>query len=728
MNKHLSFSSIVASLMVMCLAFSSSAAAALSVQQSGGWLESVWLEFTGLTSVYHHYNAYVSANNGSTWTPLDGELVRSYGSYGRVDALGLTPGSYQLKVVPVNAAGTEQTADAVVSPALEVRAYDRNGFAHLRRSNVQEGVGAYNDNGTLKAGARVLYVTAANAKTVSLSMRTSNSSEVTLIGLQRILSAYEKGYEHRPLAIRIIGCLSLNNLDSIGSSEEGLQIKSKDYVALNLTVEGVGSDAAIKGFGILTRGVAFVEFRNFAILNCLDDCLSLNTKNSHIWIHNMDFFYGQPGSAADQVKGDGTVDLKDLTTNVTISYNHFFDSGKSSLCGMKSEADTCYVTYHHNWFDHSDSRHPRIRTISTHIYNNYYDGNSKYGVGVTSGASAFVEANYFRGCKYPMLASEQGTDAQGDGTFSGEAGGIIKAFGNYMTGHKGYRSYQSYGQSSDAYEVTNRADQVPASVTTVKNTNKAGESFADTYNNFDQMLLAHITPDPVAQVPTIVTDPVYGAGRCQKGDVAFSFADSEDANSSVIAALQTQVTSYSNTQLEHLIGLSSGPVFVQDTAKEVVEGSYECHFTGNKPSSALYTVTGTYKKDQPSVMVNGEEYSVAIKMESSTSITFTTTEDVNFYMVFGAAGQSAKVDGVVRRTASTNDITFFLPAGEHKIEKDGTSGSITSYLFYLNASPVTTDLDAVITPVGPACKVMRNGHIYIIREGRTYTIDGRVIE
>ncbi len=53
-----------------------------------------------------------------------------------------------------------------------------------------------------------------------------------------------------------------------------------------------------------------VEFRNFAIMRCLDDAMSLDTDNSHVWIHNMDLFYGKKGGAADQAKGDGTVDIK----------------------------------------------------------------------------------------------------------------------------------------------------------------------------------------------------------------------------------------------------------------------------------------------------------------------------------------------------------------------------------------------------------------------------------
>lgn len=57
--------------------------------------------------------------------------------------------------------------------------------------------------------------------------------------------------------------------------------------------------------------------------------------------------------------------------------------------------------------------------MSVHVWNNYYDGCAKYGVGATTGSSVFVESNYFRATKDPMLISLQGTDAKGSGTFSG---------------------------------------------------------------------------------------------------------------------------------------------------------------------------------------------------------------------------------------------------------------------------------------------------------------------
>ena len=174
-------------------------------------------------------------------------------------------------------------------------------------------------------------------------------------------------------------------MDKFSSSSEGVQIKGASaYSNLNMTIEGIGNDATINGFGFLLRNAGNVEMRNFSIINFMDDGISLDTANCNVWIHNVDLYYGKAGGDADQAKGDGSIDIKGNSQYITVSYVHFYDSGKCSLCGMKSESGPNYITYHHNWFDHSDSRHARVRTMSVHMYNNYYDGNAKYGAGSTT--------------------------------------------------------------------------------------------------------------------------------------------------------------------------------------------------------------------------------------------------------------------------------------------------------------------------------------------------------
>lgn len=479
-------------------------AGVIQITEAKGWQESAylkWAPFEGASS----YNVYVGDKK------IDAQLIRQYASYYRADVLGLKAGTYSVKVVPVNAEGTEIAGANTVSN-LVVKNYNREGFAHFK----YDGVGAYNNDGTLKAGAKVLYITAKTAKTVSTTVNTGKFKTIT--GLQSIIDAYSKGKDTTPIAFRIIGKVNLSDLDHISSSAEGLQIKG---AKMNMTFEGVGDDATVYGFGFLLRNTKSVEFRNFAIMRCLDDAMSLDTDNSHVWIHNMDLFYGKKGGAADQAKGDGTVDIKGDSQYITVAYNRFWDNGKASMCGMTSESGPNYITYHHNWFDHSDSRMARIRTMSVHMYNNYYQHNDVYGIGATKGSSVFMESNYFDGVKRPIMSSKQGTDAMGDGTFSGEDGGLIKAYGNVFTNKPENFSYIPYSESNtsfDAYEVSNPSEQVPSSVKTLV----GGTS----YNNFDtnSSLMYAYTADKAEDVPSIV-EGFYGAGRLNHGDIDFVIPD-----------------------------------------------------------------------------------------------------------------------------------------------------------------------------------------------------------
>ena len=543
--KHLSRSIILFTAMS---GFVTPASAQLTLKDNGGWLETAWMEFNGLSSDYSRYNAYVSAN-GTDWTKLDGELIRSYGSYGRVDALGLAPGSYTLKVVPVKGAA-EITADAVVSETLTVKAYNRDGYAHDKTS---KGIGAYNNDGTLKDGARVIYVTKDNAKTVTLDMKTSNKGgTTTCTGIQNIITAYEKGQETRPLAIRFIGTFTKDDMPELGSSAIGLQVKGKSQ-EMNLTLEGVGNDATFYGFGILVRASKSVELRNFAVMLQQEDGISFDTKNEHLWGHNLDIFYGK-NKGGDKSKGDGSFDVKG-TMYSTVSANHFWDTGKCTLNSNKDEVD--YITYHHNWYDHSDSRHPRVR-ISTHlhVFNNYYDGNSKYGIGATMGSSVFAENNYFRNCAHPMLISQQGSDinnGMGDskGTFSNEDGGVIKAFGNYMTGETSFEPYDAdnatHSKHFDAYVAKTREEVVPSTVTALKG--------ATGYSNFDTAEdFYEYSADAATDVSANVTG-AYGAGRCQQGDVKFTFDNNkDDASSDINLDLETVLKNYKSGFVK-IIGL-----------------------------------------------------------------------------------------------------------------------------------------------------------------------------
>lgn len=674
-------------------------AGVIQITEAKGWQESAylkWAPFEGASS----YNVYVGDKK------IDAQLVRQYKSYYRADVLGLKEGTYSVKVVPVNAEGKE-IAGANTASNLVVKSYNREGFAHFKYA----GVGAYNNDGTLKAGAKVLYITAKTAKTVSTTVNTGKLETIT--GLQSIIDAYSKGKDKTPIAFRIIGKISLSDLDHISSSAEGLQIKG---AMMNMTFEGVGDDATVYGFGFLLREAESVEFRNFAIMRCLDDAMSLDTKNYHVWIHNMDLFYGKKGSAADQAKGDGTVDIKGDSKYVTVAYNRFWDNGKASMCGMKSETGENWITYHHNWFDHSDSRMARVRTMSVHMYNNYYQHCDVYGIGATSGSSVFMESNYFDAVKRPIMSSLQGTDAKGDGTFSGEKGGLIKAYGNVFANKPDNFSYIPYAENNtsfDAYEVSDPSEQVPVSVKTLV----GGTS----YNNFDtnSSLMYAYAADKAEDVPSIV-EGFYGAGRLNHGDIDFVIPDETvvtnghqqpwPALASILDAYTSGVVKVfgeSNATGEGgsaeggstggsgeggSTGGSTGGTTEGDSTVTPIEGTVLVTFTDSKPSSSIVTVSGNYATNKGTATIDGTSYSTCVKMESATNILVTVDKKVTMTLYFCSADSktNAKIDGkkpaevnaVIDSTAKTMTVT--LDAGSHTITKQDTCN-----LFGIKLVPIT---------------------------------------
>ena len=670
-------------------------AGVIQITEAKGWQESAylkWAPFEGASS----YNVYVDGKK------IDAQLIRQYKSYYRADVLGLKAGTYSVKVVPVNAEGTE-IAGANTASNLVVKSYNREGFAHFK----YDGVGAYNNDGTLKAGAKVLYITAKTAKTVSTTVNTGKPETIT--GLQAIIDAYQKGEDTTPIVFRIIGKVSLSDLDHTSSSEEGLQIKGKGaHSVMNMTVEGVGDDATVYGFGFLLRNTKSVEFRNFAIMRCLDDAMSLDTDNSHVWIHNMDLFYGKKGGAADQAKGDGTVDIKGDSQYITVAYNRFWDNGKASMCGMKSESGPNYITYHHNWFDHSDSRMARIRTMSVHMYNNYYQHNDVYGIGATSGSSVFMESNYFDATKRPIMSSLQGTDAKGDGTFSDENGGLIKAYGNVFANKPENFSYIPYSENNtsfDAYEVSDPSEQVPTSVKTLV----GGTS----YNNFDTnpSLMYAYAADKAEDVPSIV-EGFYGAGRLNHGDIDFVIPDETvvtNGHQQPWPALASILDSYtsgvvkvfgeSNASGEggsteggstggSTEGGETGGSGEGGSTVTPIEGTVICSFAGGQASNSSFTVTGNFKNSTTGVSVDGNTYKDYLKLESSAgTVSFKTTAKMQMTCYTGDTKAKLNIDGAdVTGDTTKGVVTVTLEAGDHSIAKAG-SGSQSLYLIKL--VPVT---------------------------------------
>lgn len=647
------------------------------------------------------YNVYYSVSGEDSWTQLDAPLVREYKDYFRADIPGLKAGEYDMKVVPVSDKGEEATDHASTVSGITVKAQTREGYAFIN-NNVP---GAYNLDGTLKPNAQVVYVTAANAATVKATV---NGAEVE--GFQSIIDARNKGATD-PICFRIVGTVNKSDLDHISSSSEGLQIKgkSKKEPTENITIEGVGSDGTINGFGMLIRYCKNVEIKNLGIVNFMDDGVSIDTGNSNLWVHNLDIFYGNAGGDSDQAKGDGSLDSKDCDYS-TYSYNHFWDSGKSNLLGngeseSGGEGGATHLTYHHNWYDHSDSRHPRIRIATVHIYNNYFDGNSKYGVGAANNSTAFVESNYFRSTTRmkPILSANQGTDISTENeegktksNFGSENGGAVKSFGNVydcpsdklLLMVQSLTKNDDVGKGVDCWEATTRDEAVPDTYKTVQGNRS--------YNNFDTASdFYKYTPDTAEQAKVNVE---RYAGRIDGGDLKFDFDnEKEDGNYSIIPELKAAVTNY-KTSVIKIGGVAvSGSTGGNEGEGGDTEGgggttnppatvNGEIKFVPSASGSG-FTVSGNTDSKSTAKTVDGVSVNAksALKLESETSITFTTEKEMTLtlYLTVG----TIKVDDQAQTSASEVDglkvITLKLGAGKHTISKKD-SGS----LYLIKLTPV----------------------------------------
>lgn len=185
--------------------------------------------------------------------------------------------------------------------------------------------------------------------------------------------------------------------------------------AKNITVEGVGNDAGLFQWGFTWKASTSVEVKNLTFEDYTEDACSAEGweeattmcefKSGHIWIHNNTFLkgvnYWDVCSEQDKHDGDGSTDFK-RNIFITVSYNHYIDNHKTGLVGGSDTQKTSSITFHHNWYDHCQSRLPFARQANMHMYNNFYDHSSGTNMQLYAGAYAFIENCYFKQANKPM--------------------------------------------------------------------------------------------------------------------------------------------------------------------------------------------------------------------------------------------------------------------------------------------------------------------------------------
>ena len=171
----------------------------------------------------------------------------------------------------------------------------------------------------------------------------------------------------------------------------------------NITI--IGTDGfRMQNVGFFLNEASNIIIRNVYIVQPKADngADGISMQESHnVWVDHCTF------ESVNQAKDyeDGSCDVTHQTYNVTVSWCHFIKTQKSCLVGHSNSAtadENITVTFHHNWFDYSSSRHPRVRFGRAHVYNNYFDHCSTYGVGSAYGARVLVECNLFDGVRLPI--------------------------------------------------------------------------------------------------------------------------------------------------------------------------------------------------------------------------------------------------------------------------------------------------------------------------------------
>lgn len=402
--------------------------------QAGGWNECLYGVFKGISDADVTGVSY----SGPTSGKLSGDdlayLVRNTSDGNlRVDIPGLSAGTYTLKL-------TTAKGNATVS-GIQVAAQDRSGYAHF---NYTAGVGAYNDNGTLKADALVLYVTNDNKNTVTVKSKDGT----TVTGIGNILNSNgaessggktsgggaansNKGIikklaaDGTPLVIRIIGNVTApNGLTAYDSVDYGGSVGDNGFMARmksgkDITIEGIGTDACINGWGFhfiaessaADYGKSF-EVRNIAFRNVPEDCIgmegvqsgdSLTAPVERCWVHNNEFYKPTIANPAESDKdgGDGACDFK-RGMYFTNSYNYYEGYHKTNLVGASDSNYQYHLTYHHNYWKNCESRGPLGRQANIHMYNNIFEGQTSYCQNTRANCYIFSEYNLFESCKSPQ--------------------------------------------------------------------------------------------------------------------------------------------------------------------------------------------------------------------------------------------------------------------------------------------------------------------------------------
>ena len=220
------------------------------------------------------------------------------------------------------------------------------------------------------------------------------------------------------------------------------------------------------------------------------------------------------------------------------------------------------------------------------------------------------------------------------------------------------------------------------------------------------------------------------SGRIQGGDLKFTFNNaSEDTSSSVNSALKALLTNY-KTNLVSVQGDGEGSGNGDDGGDSGSTPGDEVHnFTTSGTTSTFYTIAGNLSTSKGDAHYNNLTLTQCLKMESSTSISFATTEESKIILIFNDG-----FNGTIKLNGEKKDIVngvldLIIPAGNYTLTKD-----VTTNLYYMSVKSTAAlnveklGLSALVLYPNPVKDYLRLSSPNQISKIQVYNMLGAVVK
>jgi pectate lyase len=206
----------------------------------------------------------------------------------------------------------------------------------------------------------------------------------------------------------------------------------------NISIYGVGNTGELENVGFNIRDYQNVIVKNMKIHEVFypDDDITIDACQ-HVWVDHNEL-YSKIGTGITVDTYDGLLDIKNGSCYVTVSWNHLHHHMKCSLIGHTDDIgqqtldSQMRITYHHNWFSYTDGRNPSIRFGAIHMFNNYFEEITDYGIAARDGAHAKIENCHYNNVvlpmstdKFPVTGLPNGYICESGNIFAGTCGANV---------------------------------------------------------------------------------------------------------------------------------------------------------------------------------------------------------------------------------------------------------------------------------------------------------------